>query len=1376
MSPCPPAAALAPHRLFAGNALPQTPGSRCGLDGHWPCTGAQGFLALVYGIFRQPEVDADAAPKEDVLWFLTLARSHDCYSYLRLTILPVLQALRGYSMHMAQDMASMLQDMVMNLCHVYTLPVYDPVDLMDMLPVACDGDGMEDLLLALGTLVKLRPALAMAFWPAGQLSGNLADLHDLEGCVHPFVTRVLDMALSYQELLLPAVDLLATIASGTVSGTKGTVSRTARLTCQLLLQREHDLINLNTICEKVLYLHSLSSETACAPLTELDLDILCSFLSLLTALLADREVGCWVLGQHPQLCSGLLGCLGLAAMGLPADLMARAVDAVTALIHSCQDPAPLPQLIRSIWEQTEALQLFTPTAAQQLMGPGTGAGGGVLLSALLGMVEGLVMYELPEDLGAGVRLPGLHPLVYFLVDHVIVRGVGSGGGAGMLNMSNQDDEDDNSRGMRWRIFAQAMAILSAMVAHYPLDAAQLSQGKYLDDFLQPSVTFTTAGGKVTAMAPKSSPFLVLACLSKSSSHLRQIAVSYLSAVSKDSGRALSGELDRFISSELSIAGDYLLNAFNPGTGTMHRGPGNGNKLFPPKTRLSMQKRMTSSVDPYSGMIQGLCAVLSLFREVCLRGNMVLTCQATRTLSANPLQIYLQSGNSSQLVPIQLGDLTELLDLTDLLGLLDHHYRGGASTCTSSVAQLVCSLWQLALPRFSTEVADQLISYLQVEVEVEHTGSGTSDLLLPLGDSALTHHRNSSVATDSSVEQGLVEVLLLCARRPIYPSTEGVQGLLAILRPSASCLSYLEAAGPVAVKLYELLYLLHRNRDRALLRHLLRAHYLTQQLSFGLHLLGRGLHRLPADSSTTAEEVLMALAWVLRAVGAVLTTEEVGVEGVMEMLLHTLGGAEGQESAEPVLIALLTAAGGPGQAQGYLLSAWCTVTRLLAMRMHLLTSSFTEVLLLPIAEAMDGLFAAHPACSEGVVAALTQMLTATQGVEEEVLAAVLRRVCVLLAKGTAVSRQLVEQLAVCATVLLTASPKEAQKERVKAIEDLPAVLNALVHCAATSSSSPPQGVLAALTSILHLLPATPSALLGLRGVDGLVYACATPSVAHMTLFAAMVPFPGLLRAIINCGGVGILLSTAQSALTTEEVQEQSMLATSWEVLGAIAAHTTLSFEDYSQISGHLSRNRVLYGILLMRGKGLSNVQAVCGGWVLLLRGKAPGVEKVVDEVMALLPECSKLLGLLGSSLSSSSGPAPQQQVLDCLLALTSLLRLLSTLHPLPLMDMDCLASVLMPLASNHPLIPAAAHVITNLLVMLASSTSMLSAANRDKVGAFLPVLHAIEPLGAQVPLVAMAIRRIQENLMQAGLAGGLLRHKMLEEDKQTRKVPRLLSLQ
>ncbi|KAJ1399055.1 hypothetical protein B484DRAFT_424839, partial [Ochromonadaceae sp. CCMP2298] len=72
------------EELEVGNALPQVPGSRCGMEDAWLCDGARGFTCLAFAILRQPEVDLDQAPAADVEWFLLEACRARAYSYVRL--------------------------------------------------------------------------------------------------------------------------------------------------------------------------------------------------------------------------------------------------------------------------------------------------------------------------------------------------------------------------------------------------------------------------------------------------------------------------------------------------------------------------------------------------------------------------------------------------------------------------------------------------------------------------------------------------------------------------------------------------------------------------------------------------------------------------------------------------------------------------------------------------------------------------------------------------------------------------------------------------------------------------------------------------------------------------------------------------------------------------------------------------------------------------------------------------------------------------------------------------------------------------------------------------------------------------------------------
>eukprot|EP01031_Cornospumella_fuschlensis_P027936 gene27936-33734_t len=246
-----------------GNKIPQTSGSREEFDTQtWQCTGAKAFCCLVYAVFRQPEVDMDRADPTDVEWFLHEASLLRGYSYIRLCIIPVLQALASHDQEMSLFLLSVLKELLENIVHIFCLSVYNqanalhekdfpyiffpPTQVFYVNNIAyysqirendrhayCGKFGMfmieevdtlEDILLCFGALIEVYPSFASKFWPQEveeeedlSLEEILQHAYQFErshlSCFHPFLGRLFDISAHYQELVFPTMDFLADISN-----------------------------------------------------------------------------------------------------------------------------------------------------------------------------------------------------------------------------------------------------------------------------------------------------------------------------------------------------------------------------------------------------------------------------------------------------------------------------------------------------------------------------------------------------------------------------------------------------------------------------------------------------------------------------------------------------------------------------------------------------------------------------------------------------------------------------------------------------------------------------------------------------------------------------------------------------------------------------------------------------------------------------------------------------------------------------------------------------------------------------------------------------------------------------------------------------------
>lgn len=105
-----------------GNNLPTPLGSKDFMDQVWPCVMAKGLSCLAYAILRQPAVECSMLPSSEVLWFLKQSSVCRAFSYIRCTVLPILQAMHTDTNQ--QLYLSVLSDLVYNSLTLFTQSNY----------------------------------------------------------------------------------------------------------------------------------------------------------------------------------------------------------------------------------------------------------------------------------------------------------------------------------------------------------------------------------------------------------------------------------------------------------------------------------------------------------------------------------------------------------------------------------------------------------------------------------------------------------------------------------------------------------------------------------------------------------------------------------------------------------------------------------------------------------------------------------------------------------------------------------------------------------------------------------------------------------------------------------------------------------------------------------------------------------------------------------------------------------------------------------------------------------------------------------------------------------------------------------------------------
>ena len=242
-----------------GNAITPRAHSRDGMEKPWKHSMASGFTCLVFAILREPYVDIrdPQYPASDVVWLVEQASQRQAYSYMRLCMLPVLQALpsEGAWSDLQSILMSVLCDFVHNLLTVFCLPVYSDYSTVGfpypssavklresvrwaqeenellltggeevfthsggVLNTPSDArssvisvgqqlmrDCHDDMLYLLAALIAARPIFACAFWVPGK--------H------HPYTSRALDGVAGDVSLMVPSLKFLAAVASGPAGST-----------------------------------------------------------------------------------------------------------------------------------------------------------------------------------------------------------------------------------------------------------------------------------------------------------------------------------------------------------------------------------------------------------------------------------------------------------------------------------------------------------------------------------------------------------------------------------------------------------------------------------------------------------------------------------------------------------------------------------------------------------------------------------------------------------------------------------------------------------------------------------------------------------------------------------------------------------------------------------------------------------------------------------------------------------------------------------------------------------------------------------------------------------------------------------------------------
>ncbi|RYH29558.1 hypothetical protein EON65_08070 [archaeon] len=628
-----------------GNNIPQVSGSREELDTQtWQCTGAKAFSCLVYAVFRQPEVDMDRADPTDVEWFLHEASLLRGYSYIRLCIIPVLQALASHDQEMALFLLSVLKELLENIVHIFCLSVYNQANALHekdfpyiffpptqafytdnvayynqiretdrhaycgkfgMFMIE-EIDSLEDILLCFGALIEVYPSFAAKFWPQEvdeedlSLEVILQHAYQFErsrlSCFHPFLGRLFDISAHYQELVFPTMDFLTDI-----SNAPGNHSRKVCFSFVFNNTSHHPIINWPALIQKLELVSTIYQEQKLAidnaavnvssmdstyrklvqgglaavggggdslvpkktvQLSTLDMEALLSISRLLRAMLKDIDLAVYFYQSHQ-----LIGTLfSLLSCPLFIEVKQEIVGCLTCY-------ARIDLYRAEIWQELDnsnMLSLYSKTGGikHELEQIESQSGNYYLLNQFLILLGVLFQHPLPEDLGAGNRVPGVLPYLAFVIDEVLLKAE---------ERFYSHPELLSFQAQQYKIITRCLLIFYEVLVRYQVHHVSAEEilyyiklpasvngpqppahiKVYLSDLKDEIVSYTVDNQTVTITKPKSPGyFLMLKLLSNSK--LTEFIMKYLTFMTADNFKSLEAE---YIESELGTTLQYFKEVF-----------------------------------------------------------------------------------------------------------------------------------------------------------------------------------------------------------------------------------------------------------------------------------------------------------------------------------------------------------------------------------------------------------------------------------------------------------------------------------------------------------------------------------------------------------------------------------------------------------------------------------------------------------------------------------------------------------------------------------------------------------------------------------------------------------------------------------------------
>jgi len=334
------------------------------------------------------------------------------------------------------------------------------------------GQHFQQLLVSIAHLYagdSLDLGLAEAYWFAADTGGGLGVGSDSRHCpakqisLYKFVRLAGDLLMP--SLFVPYITMLAGLAdsNGSAPYCFNLLKMNANGSSNISL--DHFFSSLQQ------YYNNLRQETPVGPdhtiyrtkpmtrgISPQEVEGLMAVLELLTTLAKRCEAARLCMVEHPSWAT-LATIIGLLACSMPTHIKSRLVLFLAALARS-------PDNVHTIWQHVEVQQLVggqggKPGVTEELEEIETRYEEYPLTRSFLELLDKLTDVEIPGNLGAGSRAPGLLPYINYVQDSVL------------LKFSSRTYKDPAER---WEVASLALSLLQKLVNEYEPNIADFQGG------------------------------------------------------------------------------------------------------------------------------------------------------------------------------------------------------------------------------------------------------------------------------------------------------------------------------------------------------------------------------------------------------------------------------------------------------------------------------------------------------------------------------------------------------------------------------------------------------------------------------------------------------------------------------------------------------------------------------------------------------------------------------------------------------------------------------------------------------------------------------------------------------------------------------------